>query len=259
MNFRSLYQRLAPYWLQTDEGGRYLNVVGVLLDVFAERARLSVLTHFPTQGVEGAALALGAERKLLRGVDEPINIYAERVRRYAADVRTIGTAPALLSQVNAFFEYIGGAESVAINVLGLRVEKSGADGDVAIYNQGRVDFDGTTDPFNNVRYMLIIRAPILTQLSATPIGHPLLWGGAIGNPGYVIGLGSAGSQEHRASIAALVERLTPAGVHVFGVYAYNELDVSPSIHDVARTVDAPDGTWNNVGGNLPSYLTKIYP
>lgn len=260
MNFRSLYAKLAPYWLQTDEGGKFLNVLGLLFDVFAERARQSVLMHFPTQDVDGAAVSLGAERSLLRGLNEPIEGYAERVRRYATDVASIGTAPALLAQINTFFAYVGGAESVALNVHGLRVEKYGIDNGFSVYEQGLVDFDGSgTDPDFLIRYMLVIRAPVLAQLSATPIGHPLLWGGAIGTPGYVIGLGSTGSEEHRSGIVTLVESLTPAGVLPFGVYVYNDLDGAPSLHDVARTVDVPDGTWNNIGGNLPSYLTKIYP
>ena len=105
MSFVEAYQKLAPRWLTEGDGGLVLASIALMADDFAARARTALLARFPSYAPDDAALAaLGRDRRIVRGINEPAAAYAARLSRAFGDLQTRGNAYALMEQIRAFLQ-----------------------------------------------------------------------------------------------------------------------------------------------------------
>ena len=101
---RYTFSKFVPKWLSVDEGEKVLHSLGVLRDWARERVRLGLYARFPTYAPPDALSALGRDRKLIRGIDEPSAAYAARLVRWLDDHKIRGNPFALLEQLHAYLQ-----------------------------------------------------------------------------------------------------------------------------------------------------------
>lgn len=103
MSFLEAFQRLAPSWLTSGDGGKVLASVALLADDYAARAKLGLLARFPSHAPDDAALgALGRDRRITRGIGESSTAYAARLVPALDTLRRRGNPFALLDQVQTY-------------------------------------------------------------------------------------------------------------------------------------------------------------
>lgn len=86
--------------------------LALLIDDYAARARFGLLARFPGVAVylddNAALLAIGRDRRVIRGQNEPAAVYAERLTRAIDAWRKAGSDPGVLQQV---LEWVAFAQS----------------------------------------------------------------------------------------------------------------------------------------------------
>ena len=99
------FQRLVPSWLSTGDGGKALASLMLLVDDYAARAKFGLLARFPSYAPDDATLAaIGRDRLITRGINEPAAAYVARLKRAPDDLQTRGSPPALLKQLQAYLQ-----------------------------------------------------------------------------------------------------------------------------------------------------------
>lgn len=99
------FQRLMPSWLAAGDGGMVPASLAVMLDDFGARAMSALLARFPSYAPDDAALAaMGRDRLITRGINEPAAAYAVRLSRAFDDHKTRGTPYTLLRQLRAYLQ-----------------------------------------------------------------------------------------------------------------------------------------------------------
>jgi hypothetical protein len=107
MRFRDLFYGLVPDWLRRGDGERMLCVLGLMLDAFVERLRLSQEASDPSTAPADALPYIGRDRRIRRGINEPADAYAARLLRYLDDHMTQGNPFALMDQLYAYLQTDG--------------------------------------------------------------------------------------------------------------------------------------------------------
>ena len=107
MRFRHLLYSLVPSWLRTGDGEKLLYSIGLLLDGFAERWRLSGLASDPTTAPDDALSYLGRDRRITRGRAESSSDYADRLLGYLDAHRAQGNPFTLMDQLYAYLQTSG--------------------------------------------------------------------------------------------------------------------------------------------------------
>lgn len=102
--FRKIVHKLAPSWLTDDDGGKVLYSLHLMLDSWLERGRLGVLARFPEYAPDDAIAALSRDRKIIRGLNEPVSSFAVRLRKWLDTHRIAGNPFALLEQIRAYLQ-----------------------------------------------------------------------------------------------------------------------------------------------------------
>lgn len=94
-----------PKWLTDGDGGKVAASLALMADDFAARARLALISRFPSYAPDDAALAaMGRDRLIVRGINEPSAAYAARLTRAFDDHRTRGNPFAMLRQLRAYLQ-----------------------------------------------------------------------------------------------------------------------------------------------------------
>ena len=109
-NFRSTRKFMGPAWLtQNGESELVGYALDVLKDAFVQRAFAGLMVRFPQQDPEGtpgpddALAAIGRDRRIIRGINEPAASYARRALSGAIDDwKTAGNPFALMQQLAAY-------------------------------------------------------------------------------------------------------------------------------------------------------------
>ncbi len=196
--FTQLYKFLVPSWLAEGEGDRILYSLARIKDVLVNRARRGLQARMPRRAGPSALALIAADRKILRGREESDAHYAERLTRwrYPKQHRVRGNAWSMLDQIH---EYLGGNgwlysydSRANLRIRGLRTDtfELSRDHEEYFYAYSAPYVWGVLDPVVNwARFWVILNVnPGLPWITATPGYGPTLWGGAIGAPGYCVGL-----------------------------------------------------------------------
>jgi hypothetical protein len=80
MSYSDYQAKLAPGWLQGDNGGKWQRTLGAEKDVQLEMNRQAVLADIPGSSPADAIYLIGADRVLPPAVSEDPALYAERLR-----------------------------------------------------------------------------------------------------------------------------------------------------------------------------------
>jgi hypothetical protein len=253
ITFRSIFQVLGPGWLTSGDGGKVLYSIGVLLDATLERMRQALVLRFPEHAETDEALSyLGRDRQIIRGINEPADRFAARLKawRYPYGHRVRGNAWSVLDQIRNYFLGAGGSEQATVDRTGNQNFMT-ADGDLARSSLGTIDFDGGT---HWARFVTLVDArPAGIGDSGYTIGDPELWGGTVGND-YVIGLDGAVLADV-STLRQIVKSNKPAGTQA--IWLLFLADGSETV-DTAIASAAPDGTWGeHDSGNMPNWLRRV--
>jgi hypothetical protein len=99
------FPKLLTSWLTAGDGGYVAASLTLLLDDFRARGKLALLARFPDFAPDDAALAaMGRDRIIRRGIDEPSAAFAVRLKRALDDHKKRGTPYALLAQLQAYLQ-----------------------------------------------------------------------------------------------------------------------------------------------------------
>lgn len=151
-NYRNLARFLVPSWLYSGDGEKVIHSLMLIVDAFAERARLGLEARFPSRAGASALKLIGDDRGFIRGRAETAEHYAARLQswRYPRGHRVRGSAFAALEQVS---EYFGGVLCWTIDVKGNRHERTAAGVEAFEYDYVW-DWDGEVAPLR--RFWVVI-------------------------------------------------------------------------------------------------------
>jgi hypothetical protein len=171
--FRHAFVNLVPGWQSSGEGGLLLYSIGLLMDLFREKAYQSAVARFPTMAPSDALAVIGAERGIIRGRGETAAAYARRLNawRYPAGHRVRGNAWALLHQIWAYF---GGVSVWTVDRRGNVYHLDAAGEQDYEWDAGEFEFDDApaTPRWGRFWVMITLTGTALEQYD---FGDPLLW------------------------------------------------------------------------------------
>mgnify|MGYP001581068077 CR=1 FL=1 len=231
---------LLPAWLLRGDGGNVAASLGLMLDAFNARARLALLARFPSYAPDEPALAaMGRDRLIRRGINEPAEAYAVRLAAWLDDHRTRGNPFAMLRQLRAYLQAPCVVRTVdrrgnwySIDAAGLRSSS---------IDTGNWDWDGTPASPDWSRFWVIIYPVDGTTPWAVSgdWGDATLWGAGVwGNDDTTIGTTATPDQVN--SVRAIVRDWKPAGTTCeWIIVAFDDATFTP-----AGATD-PSGDWGN--------------
>ena len=101
--YRASLPLVFPPWLRRIVGTKLLTALGFILDEHVDRLVDGAKLRFPGLGDESALGNIGRDRKIRRGIVEPAETYARRLRLWLDSHRRRGGPYALLEQLHAFW------------------------------------------------------------------------------------------------------------------------------------------------------------
>lgn len=206
--FRTWFPSAMPSWQSSGEGEGVFWSLLRLVDAVLLRSKLATYAHFPTKTGPSANAYHGKTRGIIKGRSESDAHYALRLIKYRfpACHRVRGSAFAVLDQIVEYFATADRATSVRCHIVTemRTVSMRGAtavyltdtpvysrDVELTEYNyENWFSWDGQVSADVWSRFLVYITPnPQLPEIQETPdLGDLLLWGGAIGTPGYCVGL-----------------------------------------------------------------------
>ncbi len=242
--------RLGPKWLvEGDDADLESEQVGVSLDVvkdaFVERLRLGHIARFPqndpdgTAAVDDALVAIGRDRRVVRGLSETPAAYAVRLLRWLDERRTAGNPFTLMRQLAA---YLGPLPSFrTVDCRGNWFSRSAAGVETSLLNQGNWNWDGLGATLWS-RFWVIIYPGGLWTSTAYEWGAVTVtpWGDAAGHP-----WGLTITPEEVSTLRFLVRDWKPAGTRCVSIIvAFDAASFNPAS---PPGPPLPDGTWAKWG------------
>lgn len=206
--FRTWFPSAMPSWQSAGEGTPLFWSLLRLVDGLLLHSKQALLAHFPTKtGPSGNALH-GKTRNIIKGRSESDADYAIRLKgyRYPAMNRVRGNGFAVLDQIVEYFATADRLTSVrcylvtemrAVTMRGATAvyltnsPEYSRDVELTEYNyENWFSWDGEPSEDHWSRFQVYITPnPQLPEIVETPdLGDADLWGGAIGTPGYCVGL-----------------------------------------------------------------------
>lgn len=182
MSFESSFVRLLPRWLTEGEGGLVLRSLTRVVDEWALRMREGLMAGFPDYAPDDALALIGRGRKIARGIDEPREAYAIRLKRWLDDHRVRGGPIALLQQVGAYWDHApnGPIRMTLVYRSGVRFERD-VDGTISA-SLGTWNVDD--EPERWARWWLIFHWPDVLDPApewggGTEWGDGTVWGSSL--------------------------------------------------------------------------------
>lgn len=213
LKLRHWFPSAMPSWQSSGEGTPLFWSLLWLADAVLLRSKLATYLHFPTKTGPSANAIHGKTRNIIKGRSETDAHYALRLTkyRYPRANRVKGNGFAVLDQIVEYFAAatatpVESGASVRCYIVSERraVTMRGAtavyltdsptysrDEELTVYNyENWFSWDGKDSEVYWSRFTVYITPnPQLPEIAETPdLGDPALWGGAIGTPGYVIGM-----------------------------------------------------------------------
>lgn len=230
-SFRRAIYGLTPAWLHTDDGERVLYSLTVLIDSFLRRAYLGLRAKLPSYGPTEALTAIGRDRKIVRGIDEPRGTYVARLHPWLDHHRVRGNAWKLCEMIRA---YCGGT-GVRVRTVDRRGNWFSIDRDgtrTYALDTGTWDWDTVAASPDWARFWVIVYPPTDDSLWDTDglWGDPGQWGDG-GTWGSTMSTGQA------AALRSIVREWKPAGTWCeWIIIAFDDASFDPATPE-------PDGTW----------------
>jgi len=195
--FRKVMKWLVPGWAYSGEGAAKLDSWAWTLDDGVARLREGATARFPSYSADDALALLGDDRGIPRGRDETSEHYASRLLRWRSPRghRVRGNAFALLEQVA---EYWGIADSGTLRTYDCSGNIFRLDGGVEYSSHGSAWRWDSRSAAEWSRFWLEITSTLPGVTYAPDFGDPALWGGALGTPGYAVGVVGATSADFQA-------------------------------------------------------------
>jgi hypothetical protein len=108
VSFIDAFKKYVPSWLSKGEGGLVGASLMQQVEDFRVRTKLALVARFPEYAAvycdDAALAAIGRDRRIVRGINEPAAAYAARLVRAFDDHRTRGNPFALLRQIRAYLQ-----------------------------------------------------------------------------------------------------------------------------------------------------------
>lgn len=238
--FRRAFYRLTPSWLHTGDGEKVLFSLGVLADAFLDRLLQGLNARFPERAEHESALAaLGRDRQVIRGVNEPAENYAHRLVqwRYPQGHRVRGNPFGLMRQIRAYLAALGDVRVRTVDRRGnwYMIDYDGEQSHS--WGVGDWDWDdGGTDRWG--RFWVIIY-PGTVWTEQLTLGSSQLWGGSLGEDGHVLGVRHV-TPVDVATIKLICQQWKPAGtLQQWVIVAFDDASFDPGV------TGETDGTWEN--------------
>lgn len=247
-----------PKWLTDGDGGKVAASLALMADDFAARARLALISRFPSYAPDDAALAaMGRDRRIIRGINEPSAAYAARLMRAFDDHRTRGNPFAMLRQLRAYLQADCMVRTVDRRGNWYTIAEDGTES--TTINAANWDWDGRPASPEWARFWVIIyptgggaTGGAQPWDPADTIGAADLWGaGVIGTAGATIG--TTATLDEVASVRQIIRDWKPAGTTCeWIIIAFDSTTFTP-----AGATD-PAGLWANWsnGAGAPVRLTS---
>lgn len=241
MSFFESFQKLVPSWLSADDGGKVLASLALIKDDFVARAKLALLARFPNYAPDDAALAaIGRDRRIMRGINEPAASYATREVRYLDDHIRRGNPFAMLEQLQAYLQ----APCVVRTV-----DRRGnwysiaADGTKSTH-MAAGNWTWDDQPTSLWARFWVIIYPAGGTNPWAPSGAHLndagLWGDdKLGHAN--LSIGTTATQDQIATVKAIIRDWKPAGSNCeWAIIAFDATSFSPT-----GALTDPGGLWGN--------------
>jgi hypothetical protein len=232
--FRKAFYKLMPSWLSSGEGELVNFSLWLIVDAFLERARQGVLSRFPEYAPHDALAHMSMDRKIVRGIEETDEAFAERLIRWLDDHKVRGNPFALMEQLRA---YCGG------NIMIRTVDARGnwytiaANGTrTVVGDAGNWNWDDL-DSSHWARFWVIIYPIDGVPWSISPAwgDSDLFTSGNWGQPGATIG--TTATSDQVASVRGIIRDWKPAGTKCeWIIIAFDPTSFNPSSPE-------PDGKW----------------
>jgi hypothetical protein len=103
ITFRDSLRKLSPRWLQGAIGGRLLYSMAVQMDALADACVEAVKLRYPGAAPSEALSYIGRDRRMSRGIAEPDDTYAARLRGWLDAHAGRGGPYAMLAQIRAHY------------------------------------------------------------------------------------------------------------------------------------------------------------
>lgn len=103
VSFAEALIRRCPPWLQRVAGRRLMGGLGDTIDVLRDKTAEAIDARLPRASRPDALAYVGRDRAIVRGLEEPDESYAARLKRWITDHRKRGNAHALLRQLEAYY------------------------------------------------------------------------------------------------------------------------------------------------------------
>ncbi len=272
VNFRENRQNMGPSWLVHDGADAELAgyVLELLRDAFVERLRQGLLARLPqndrtgqTTAADDALAAMGRDRRIVRGINESSQTYAQRLVRWLDDWRTAGNPFALMAQLAGYCGLATGPGVApgtrpsfrTVDVRGNWFSRA-ADGTLSVsLKQANWDWDGSPTALANWSRFWVIIYPNGLWSTGPRWGDAGINWGQPNNRTW----GSTATTDEVASVKGIVADWKPAGTTCVNIIlAFDNSSFNPfSSVDTAGLPDSTWGKWHKVaaGVSVPSRLS----
>lgn len=255
MSFFESFQKLLPWWLVAGDGGKVAASLSLLVDDFAARVKLGLIARFPSYAPDDAALAaIGRDRRIVRGINEPATAYAARLMRAFDDHKTRGNPFAMLRQLRAYLQAPCVVRTVDRRGNWFSIAADGTE--TTNIDTSNWDWDGGAST-QWARFWVIIY-PIGGTTPWAPagdIGDAGLWGdGLVGHSDKTIG--TTATVDQVATVRSIVRDWKPAGTTCeWIIIAFDDTTFTPA---GATNPGGAWGTWGNHTGAPVRLATARY-
>ena len=247
MTVLATFQRLVPSWLSSGEGGKVLASLALTMDDYAARAKLALTARFPDYAPDDAALAaIGRDRIIVRGINEPAAAYAARLKRAFDDHKTRGNPFALLRQLRAYLQADCVVRTVDRRGNWFTIDAAGVE--TTVLNAANWDWDGGAAS-SWARFWIIIYPVGGTDpwaVTSEVLGDAGLWGGTLG-ASTTATIGTTATLDQVASVRSIARDWKPEGTTCeWIIVAFDDTTFTP-----AGATD-PNGEWAGWGNHTGS-------
>ncbi len=239
-NFRTTRAKIAAKWLTAGEGGLVGYSLDLIIDAFMKRLELGHLARFPQNGPNGqtaprdALTAMGRDRRVVRGIFDTDEQYAEKQLRWLDDRRFQGQPLMLMQKLH---EYVGSNHGVSfrhVDVNGNWFSRAADGTESFLLDQQNWNWDGDASGDRWSRFWVIIYPGTLWTVGAGG------WNDAAekgwNDPAGLV-WGTDATIEQVQTLRAIVEDWKAGGTRCVNII----LAFDPASFDPASP--EPDGTW----------------
>jgi hypothetical protein len=250
--FRDRAPELLPEWLEAGEGLPTWWTVGLVIDAQLDKAYQGTYARFPTYAPPDALRYVSRDRLIVRGPNEPPDVFAARALRWLDDHRLRGGPWALMEQLRGYM--------FPANVRIRTVDDRGnwftiaRDGTRSyVLNSGTWNWDSPVG--RKTRFWVIVYPEEIAPGRFIPWGNDPVWGASASRiwGDRALTWGTTATPAEVATVRQIIRTWKPAGTSCKNIIiAYDDSSFDPSSPE-------PDGDWNlwGTGGNGPRTSNRL--